>query len=101
MAIITHFGINFLKSDPLHEIREVQKETNCQVIAATDGMVINPVNYAVEQGQKSLFKYSKKEGVRLHEFKQQEEVKEVDEIIEEKQTELGNQVSEDNPQENT
>ena len=30
-----------------------------------------------------------------------EEVKEVDEIVEEKQTELGNQVSEDNQQENT
>ena len=85
----------------MYEIRDIQKETDCQVIAATDGMVINPVSYAVEQGQKSLFKYSKKEGVRLHEFKHQEEVKEVDEIVEEKQTELGNQVSEDNQQENT
>lgn len=101
LAIITHFGTNFLKADPLYEIRDIQKETDCQVIAATDGMVINPVSYAVEQGQKSLFKYSKKEGVRLHEFKHQEEVKEVDEIVEEKQTELGNQVSEDNQQENT
>lgn len=101
LAIITHFGINFLKAGPLYEIREIQKETDCQVIAATDGMVINPVSYAVEQGQKSLFKYSKKESVRLHEFKQQEEVKEVDEIVEEKQTDLGNQVSEDNLQENT
>jgi len=38
----------------------------------------------------------------LHEFKQQEEVKEVDEIVEEKQTELGNEVSQDTVQnENT
>ena len=102
LAIITHFGINFLKADPLYEIREIQKETNCQVIAATDGMVINPVSYAVEQGQKTLYKYAKKEGIRLHEFKQQEEkVREINEMIEEKQTELGNENSEDDSIENT
>jgi|TARA_B100001964_G_C14178186_1_gene574880 ribonuclease BN (tRNA processing enzyme) len=95
LAIITHFGVNFLKADPLYEIREIQRETDCQVIAAKDGMVVNPVSYAVEQGQKSLFRYAKKEEIRLHEFKQQEKVKEVDEIIEEKQTELGNEVSEE------
>jgi len=90
LAIITHFGINFLKADPLYEIREIQKETDTQVIAATDGMVINPVSYAVEQGQKSLYKYAKKEGVRLQEFKGQEEekVEELNEMIEEKQTKL-------------
>ena len=27
LAIITHFGINFIKADPLYEIREIQKET--------------------------------------------------------------------------
>ena len=102
LAIITHFGINFLKADPLYEIREIQKETNCQVIAATDGMVINPVSYAVEQGQKTLYKYAKKEGIRLHEFKQQEEkVREINELIEEKQTELGNENSENDSIENT
>ena len=102
LAIITHFGINFLKADPLYEISEIQKETNCQVIAATDGMVINPVSYAVEQGQKTLYKYAKKEGIRLHEFKQQEEkVREINEMIEEKQTELGNENSEDDSIENT
>ena len=102
MAIITHFGINFLKADPLYEVREIQKQTNCQVIAAKDGMVVNPISYDVEQGQKTLYKYDKKEGIRLHEYKQPEEVvKEVDEIVDEKQTELGNEVSEDNQQENT
>jgi ribonuclease BN (tRNA processing enzyme) len=95
LAIITHFGVNFLKADPLYEIRDIQKETNCQVIAAKDGMVVNPISYDVQQGQKSLFKYAKKEEIRLHEFKQQEKVKEVDEIIEEKQTELSNEVSEE------
>jgi len=95
LAIITHFGINFLKADPLYEIREIQKETSAQVIAAKDGMVINPISYDVQQAQKTLYKYAKKEGVRLQEYKQQEEVKEVDEIIGEKQTELGNEDSKD------
>jgi len=89
LAIITHFGINFLKADPLYEIREIQKETNCQVIAAKDGMVINPVSYSVEEGQKSLFKYAKKEGVKLHEYTSQEakKVRELNEMID-KQTKL-------------
>jgi ribonuclease BN (tRNA processing enzyme) len=101
LAIITHFGINFLKADPLYEIREIQKETNTQVIAAKDGMVVNPISYDVQQGQKTLYKYDKKEGIRLHEYKQQEEVKEVDEIVDEKQTELGNEVMKSDQQENT
>ena len=103
LAIITHFGINFLKADPLYEVRDIQKQTNVQVIAAKDGMVINPVSYAVEEGQKSLYKYAKKEGVRFQDFKTQEEkkVKEINEMIEEKQTELGNEVPENTKLENT
>jgi len=100
LTIITHFGINFLKADPLYEVREIQKETNTQVIAATDGMVLNPISYAVEQGQKTLYKYARKDGIRLHEFRQQENFKEVGEVVEEKQTELGNEVSENASQEN-
>ena len=98
LAIITHFGVNFLKSDPMYEVREIQKETNCQVIAAKDGMVVNPVSYAVEQGQKTLYKYAKDEGVKLREYKSQEEekVKEINELIEEKQTKLDD--SENSPE---
>ncbi|MBW2976820.1 MBL fold metallo-hydrolase [Candidatus Woesearchaeota archaeon] len=100
LAIITHFGINFLKADPLYQAREIQKETNTQVVAAKDGMVINPISYDIQQGQKTLYKYAKKEGIRLQEFKQQEEkVKEINKMIEENQTELGNDVSENNPEE--
>lgn len=89
LAIITHFGLNFLKADPLYEVREIQKETNCQVIAARDGMVINPINYSVEEGQKSLYKYAKKDGIRLNEFKAREEekVRELNQMID-KQTKL-------------
>lgn len=92
LTIITHFGINFLKADPLYEVRDIQKTTNCQVIAAKDGMVINPVSYSVEEGQKSLFKYAKKEDIRLQEFQSQEaeKIKQINEMID-KQTQLGNQ----------
>jgi hypothetical protein len=64
-------------------------------------MVINPISYAVEEGQKSLYKYAKKEGVRLQEFKSKEEekVKELNEMID-KQTQLGNETSGDVLKEN-
>ena len=87
LTIITHFGMDFIKSDPLYEVREIQKETNCQVIAAKDGMVINPLSYSVEQGQRTLVAF--KEGRKNVEVKFYESVKEVNELIEEKQTSLG------------
>ncbi|MEK6949061.1 MAG: hypothetical protein AABX34_02490, partial [Nanoarchaeota archaeon] len=88
LAIITHFGINFVKADPLYTVREIQKETNVQVIAATDGMIVNPLSYSVDQGQKTLYKYARKEGIRVNEFQQQEAFKEVEEVVNEKQSEL-------------
>ncbi len=54
LAIITHFGYEMIKSDPLYEIREIQKQTKIQTIAAKDGMVINPVSYSAGAGQKTL-----------------------------------------------
>ena len=89
LAIITHFGANFLKADPLYEVREIQKETGVQTIAAKDGMVVNPVSYSVEQGQKTLYKYAREKGIRVQEYqkKEEEKVKELNEMIE-KQTKL-------------
>ena len=89
MAIITHFGIDFIKSDPLYEVRDIQRETNCQIIAARDGMVVDPLSYSVEQGQKTLIGF--KEGRRDVKVRLEEGINEVNEIIEEKQTELGGQ----------
>lgn len=54
LAVITHFGLDFIKADPMYEIREIKKETDVQVVAATDGMVINPVSYSANQGQRTL-----------------------------------------------
>ncbi|MFH1396881.1 MAG: MBL fold metallo-hydrolase [archaeon] len=68
LAIITHFGIDMIKSDPLYEAREIQKRTNVQVIAAKDGMIINPISYSVNLGQKTLKPFSR-EGVHVEEKK--------------------------------
>ncbi|MBU0470050.1 MAG: MBL fold metallo-hydrolase [Nanoarchaeota archaeon] len=42
LAILTHFGLDMLKADPLQEAREVQRITGIQTIAARDGLTITP-----------------------------------------------------------
>ena len=54
LAVITHFGKDMLKADPLNEARELQKLTGVQVLAAIDGMSINPVSYSADAKQKTL-----------------------------------------------
>jgi phosphoribosyl 1,2-cyclic phosphodiesterase len=57
LTIITHFGIKMLKADPLYEAREIQKKTGVQIIAAKDGMVINPISYSAGLRQRTLTMY--------------------------------------------
>ncbi len=45
LAIITHFGLEMLKEDPLEEAREIQRITGVQTIAAKDGLAIAPEGY--------------------------------------------------------
>jgi ribonuclease BN (tRNA processing enzyme) len=45
LAILTHFGMEMLKADPLVEAREVQRITGVQTIAAQDGLLISPEGY--------------------------------------------------------
>ena len=54
LAIIQHFGIEMVKGDLLYQIREIQKATGVQTVLAKDGMVINPLSYSVDQGQRTL-----------------------------------------------
>lgn len=54
LAIITHFGIKMIKSDPLYEGREIQKKTDVQILAAKDGMTLQPDSYDAESKQKRL-----------------------------------------------
>lgn len=51
LAIITHFGLEMLKTDPIIEAREIQKQTGVQTIAAKDGLVISPENYSAKSPQ--------------------------------------------------
>ncbi len=57
LTIITHFGKEMINKDPLYEAREIQKATNHQIIAATDGMEIEPISYSANSNQKILNLY--------------------------------------------
>ena len=54
LAIITHFGKKILNEDPIYQAREIQKRCGIQVVAARDGMVINPFTYSATLRDKSL-----------------------------------------------
>lgn len=60
LAILTHFGKEIIESNPLYDSRELQKKTGIQVIAATDGMIIEPESYAANTSQKNLDHFSSK-----------------------------------------
>lgn len=45
LVIITHFGQEMLKADPIQEAREIQRITGVQTIAAQDGLVVSPGSY--------------------------------------------------------
>ncbi len=49
MAILTHFGVDMLKLDPITEAREIQRITGVQTIAAHDGLTISPAGYRKDQ----------------------------------------------------
>lgn len=74
LAIIQHFGIDMFKGDPLCQIREIQKATGVQTIAAKDGMVINPLSYSVEQGQRTLYFTSSEKKLKIREENNSEEI---------------------------
>jgi ribonuclease BN (tRNA processing enzyme) len=43
LAVLTHFGFDMLKADPLIEARHIQLSTGVQTIAAHDGLVLSPL----------------------------------------------------------
>ncbi|RMF55980.1 hypothetical protein D6745_00655 [Candidatus Woesearchaeota archaeon] len=53
-AVITHFGIKMHQADPLYEAREISKQTSTHVLAAKDGLVLNPMTFASSVRQKTL-----------------------------------------------
>ncbi|MFC1649071.1 MBL fold metallo-hydrolase [Nanoarchaeota archaeon] len=57
LGIITHFGIKALQEDPINISRYIQKESDVQVMAAKDGMVMSPTTFASRVRQKKLQSY--------------------------------------------
>ncbi|MBI4151778.1 MBL fold metallo-hydrolase [Candidatus Woesearchaeota archaeon] len=45
LAVITHFGQEMIKADPMFEARQIQQATGVQTIAASDGLTISPTGY--------------------------------------------------------
>ena len=45
LAVLTHFGLEMIRADPIQEAREVQRITGIQTIAAKDGLLISPQSY--------------------------------------------------------
>jgi len=54
VTIITHFGKEMMEANPIYQARELSKITESSVIAAEDGAVIDPSNYASKTRQKKL-----------------------------------------------
>lgn len=54
LAIITHFGLEMLKADPIIEARDIQKQTGIQTVAAKDGLIISPESYSAKSPQVRL-----------------------------------------------
>ncbi len=61
LAIITHFGFDMIKADPLLEARNIQLATGIQTVAAQDGLVINPSSYAANSSQARLSSFTQSE----------------------------------------
>lgn len=57
LAVITGFGTKMMQTDSLYEAREIQRATGIQVIAAKDGMIINPMSFTTSVRQKNLSSY--------------------------------------------
>lgn len=49
LAVLTHFGIDMLKADPIFQAREVQRITGIQTISAKDGMILSPGGYNIQK----------------------------------------------------
>jgi ribonuclease BN (tRNA processing enzyme) len=45
LAIITHFGLEMIRADPIQEARDIQRITGVQTISAKDGLAITPTGY--------------------------------------------------------
>lgn len=57
LAILTGFGVKLLEANPIYEVREIQKLSGVQVVAAKDGMSVSPAFHSTNLKQKKLRSY--------------------------------------------
>ncbi len=86
LVVMTHFGKKMLSADPINEARELQKATGVQVLAATDGMSINPVSYSADAKQRTLNVYKEPVPSETAEEDKDESEEEKEEPVEEQST---------------
>lgn len=55
LVILTHFGLDMIKADPINEARELQRITGIQTIAATDGLAISTDGLALKSPVKGYY----------------------------------------------
>ncbi len=60
LVILTHFGEEIIKENPINIARAVQQQTKTQTIAAYDGMTITPSHFAARFQQQTLKGYEDK-----------------------------------------
>ena len=58
LAVINHFGIKMIEANPMYEAREIQKNSKMEVVAARDGLLINPVSFSSRMRQVTLEPFS-------------------------------------------
>ena len=54
LAVITHFGIKMIEANPMYEARDIQRDSKVEVVAANDGLMINPTSFSTRMRQISL-----------------------------------------------
>lgn len=57
LAVITHYGIKMINADPIDQVRQIQRATKIDCLAATDNLKIKPSSYAAKLGTKTLNLY--------------------------------------------
>ncbi len=60
LAIITHFDKSIIQNQPLYEAREIQRQSGVSVLAAKEGLRIDPMAYLGESKQKVIQFITKK-----------------------------------------
>jgi len=62
LGVITHFGVKALKEDPLSVAREVQRLSGVRVMAAQDGLALDPNTFSAKVRQKKLSSFKSEKG---------------------------------------